>query len=217
MSSPPKRASSAALTKDPVVSSRPTIRLERRLGTAQIERRNRLLEAAASLASEGGYPAVTMRAAADRAEVGLATVYRYFSSKDHLIAEVHAVRGAEVARALQKSPPVGDTAQERVVRVCDHLISIVCEDLNISAAGVMALTSGDPAARASAQWQTMVVGPCMEAAFGDEDVGDREEICEIFGHLVFAVMIGLTTGLHDHRSALALLENTAKRILGRRD
>ena len=84
----------------------PTIRLERRLGAAQVERRNRLLEAAGSLASEGGYPAVTMRAVADRAQIGLATLYRYFSSKDHLIAEVHAMRGAEVARALQESPPL---------------------------------------------------------------------------------------------------------------
>jgi hypothetical protein len=63
----------------------------------------------------------------------------------------------------------------------------------------------------------MVVGPCMEAAFGDADVGNRAEICEIFGHLIFAVMIGLTTGLHDRRSAMALLESAAKRMLSRRN
>ncbi len=195
----------------------PTIRLERRLGTAQVERRDRLLAAAAGLASEGGYSAVTMRAVADRARIGLATVYRYFSSKDHLIAEVHAARGARVARELQKSPPVGQNAEERVVRVCERLIAIVCQDLNISAAGVMALTSGDPAASSSEQWQTMVVGPCMETAFGEEDVGDRAEVCEIFGHLVFAVMVGLTTGQHDRRSALALLASAARRLLSRRN
>jgi AcrR family transcriptional regulator len=195
-------------------SPRPiTVRLERRLGAAQVERRNRLLDAAGSLASEGGYAAVTMRAVADRARIGLATVYRYFSSKDHLIAEVHAVRGARVARELQQSPPTGETAEERVVLVCERLIAIVSQDLNIASAGVMALTSGDPAASSSEQWQTMVVGPCMEAAFGDTDVGNRAEICEIFGHLIFAVMIGLTTGLHDRPSAMAILKSAAKRML----
>jgi len=208
-------SSPADLPPSPVRA--PTIRLERRLGAAQVERRDRLLEAAGSLASEGGYAAVTMRAVADRAQIGLATVYRYFSSKDHLIAEVHAVRGARVARELQQSPPTGQSAEERVVRVCEHLITIVSQDLNIASAGVMALTSGDPAASSSEQWQTMVVRPCMEAAFGDSDVGNRAEICEIFGHLIFAVMIGLTTGIHDRSSAMALLESAAKRMLSRRN
>lgn len=193
-----------------------TVRLERRLGSAQIERRNRLLEAARSLASEGGYPAVTIRDVAERAGIGLATVYRYFSSKDHLIAEVHATRGQEIARELHEAPPPGKNAQERVVRVCERLITIVGQDLDLAAAGVMALTSGDPAASSAEKWQTMVIRPCMETAFGNEDVGNREEICELLGHLVFAVMIGLTNGQHDHESAMALFESAAHRMLSPR-
>ncbi|MBW1882112.1 MAG: TetR/AcrR family transcriptional regulator [Deltaproteobacteria bacterium] len=195
---------------------RPTLRLERRLGDAQVERRNRLLEAARSLASEGGYPVVTIREVAERAGMGLATVYRYFSSKDHLIAEVHAARGQELTRELQASPPAGEYAVERVTKVCERLISMVTQDLNLAAAGVMALTSGDPAVSASAQWQTTVIGPCMEAAFGDEDVGDRQEVCDLFGHLIFTVMVGLANGQHDSVSANALLKSAARRILPRR-
>ncbi|MBW2271471.1 MAG: TetR/AcrR family transcriptional regulator [Deltaproteobacteria bacterium] len=190
-----------------------TLRLERRLGAAQIQRRNRLLEVARSLASEGGYPAVTVRDVAEQAGMGLATVYRYFSSKDHLIAEVHAARGQEVARELRAAPPAGEHAQERVVKACARLIAIVAQDLNLAAAGVMALTSGDPAASSSEQWQTLVIGPCLEAAFGEEDVGDRQEVCDLFGHLVFAVMVGLTNGQHDSDSAMAFLESAARRVL----
>ena len=203
-------------TDMPELRGGPTLRLERRLDSAQIERRNRLLEAARSLASEGGYPAVTMRDVAERAGLGLATVYRYFSSKDHLIAEVHATRGREVAREIQAAPPVGECAEERVAKVCERLVEIVVQDLNLASAGVMAVASGDPAASSSEQWQTMVIGPCMEAAFGDEDVGDRQEICDLFGHLVFAVMAGLTNGQHDRESAMAFLETAARRILPRR-
>lgn len=190
-----------------------TLRLARRLGPAQVERRERLLEAARSLASEGGYAAVTMRAVAERAGQGLATVYRYFSSKDHLIAEVHAARGQEVARELQANPPAGNHARDRVVAVCQRLIERVQQDLDLAAAGVMAAASGDPAASSSEQWQTLVIRPCMEAAFGDEDVGDREELCNLLGHLVFAVMVGLTTGQHDGASANATLESAVGRML----
>ncbi len=194
-----------------------TVRIERRLGRAQIERRERLLEAARSLASEGGYPAVTIRDVADRAEMGLATVYRYFSSKDHLIAEVHAARGREIARELQENPPPGACAQERALRVCERLIPIIGQDLNLAAAGVKALTSGDPAASSAGQWQAMVIGPCMEAAFGDEDVGDRHELSDLLGHLVFAVMVGLTTGQHARESAMVLFESAVRRMLPRRN
>ena len=93
---------------------------------------------------------------------------------------------------------------------------MVTQDLNLAAAGVTALTSGDPPVSASAQWQTTVIGPCMEAAFGDEDVGDRQEVCDLFGHLVFTVMVGLANGQHDSVSANALLKSAARRILPRR-
>ncbi|TML66926.1 MAG: helix-turn-helix transcriptional regulator, partial [Actinobacteria bacterium] len=53
----------------------------------QAARRDRVLDAALVLAAEGGYDAVQMRDVATRAQVALGTIYRYFASKDHLLAE----------------------------------------------------------------------------------------------------------------------------------
>ena len=52
----------------------------------QAARRGRVLDAALELAAEGGYDAVQMRDVAARAQVALGTIYRYFASKDHLLA-----------------------------------------------------------------------------------------------------------------------------------
>ena len=52
---------------------------------AQRERRKRILDATLALASKGGYDAVQMRAVAERADVALGTLYRYFPSKIHLL------------------------------------------------------------------------------------------------------------------------------------
>ena len=49
------------------------------------ERRTRVIEAAMRLALAGGYDAVQMRAVAERADVAIGTIYRYFSGKDDLI------------------------------------------------------------------------------------------------------------------------------------
>ena len=52
----------------------------------QLDRRRRVIDAAFELGADGGYDAVQMRDVAATANVALATIYRYFSSKDHLLA-----------------------------------------------------------------------------------------------------------------------------------
>lgn len=52
----------------------------------QLVRRARIIEAVIDLIGEVGAEAVQMRDVAHRSQVALATVYRYFSSKEHLLA-----------------------------------------------------------------------------------------------------------------------------------
>ena len=52
----------------------------------QLIRRARILEEVIELIGDVGADAVQMRDVAQRSDVALATVYRYFSSKDHLLA-----------------------------------------------------------------------------------------------------------------------------------
>jgi AcrR family transcriptional regulator len=57
-----------------------------KLMRSQDARRERILDATYSLAREGGYDAVQLRLVSRRSRVALATIYRYFSSRDQLIA-----------------------------------------------------------------------------------------------------------------------------------
>ncbi len=83
---------------------------------AQRERRKRILDATYELASDGGFDAVQMRAVADRAEVALGTLYRYFPSKIHLLVSALA-REFDRNEALIKDmgPIPGASAAERVI------------------------------------------------------------------------------------------------------
>ena len=93
----------------------------RTLTRAQQARRQRVIDAAMSLALEGGYEAVQMRDVAARADVAMGTVYRYFTSKDHLLAAalVHWVE--QLDNRLAQLPAQGDTAAGRVIDVLDRL------------------------------------------------------------------------------------------------
>ena len=54
---------------------------------------------------EGGYEAVQMRDVAARANVALGTIYRYFSSKDHLLAAVMVEWCRDLERRVGLRPP----------------------------------------------------------------------------------------------------------------
>ena len=69
---------------------------------AQRERRKRILDATLAIASKGGYDAVQMRAVADRADVAVGTLYRYFPSKVHLLV---SAMGREIERIETKTDP----------------------------------------------------------------------------------------------------------------
>src|SRR5919197_1319584 len=84
---------------------------------AQRERRKRILDATLALASKGGYDAVQMRAVAERADVALGTLYRYFPSKIHLLVSALARELERIQEKLHRTPIPGDTPYERTLFV----------------------------------------------------------------------------------------------------
>ncbi len=86
---------------------------------AQRERRRRILAATVELATEGGFDAVQMREVADRADVALGTLYRYFPSKVHLLVSLLRERFEEAESRQRSAPAPGATAQERVRHVLE--------------------------------------------------------------------------------------------------
>src|ERR1039458_5412883 len=96
--------------------------LARPLTRAQQARRQRVIDAAMALGLDGGYDAVQMRDVAARADVAMGTVYRYFTSKDHLLAAtlVHWVE--QLDARLAQLPAQGDSAAIRVIEVLDRAL-----------------------------------------------------------------------------------------------
>ena len=88
----------------------------------QAARRTRVLDAALSLAAEGGYDAVQMRDVASRAQVALGTIYRYFASKDHLLAACQLETWRAIGQRLETRPLTDGTAADRLVELIRRLM-----------------------------------------------------------------------------------------------
>ena len=84
---------------------------------AQRDRRRRILDATIELASRGGFDAVQMRAVAEKADVALGTLYRYFPSKIHLLVSALARQFEDTQAMVVRRPVPGDSAAERVIYV----------------------------------------------------------------------------------------------------
>ena len=115
----------------------------------QQERRRRLIDAAFELGAAGGYDAVHMRDVAATANVALATIYRNFSSKDHLLAAATSEWTGRLRDRVAQRPPRGDTPTEQMIDVLDRACATMERQPKLSKALVRAMASPDAGVRSS--------------------------------------------------------------------
>jgi TetR/AcrR family transcriptional regulator, cholesterol catabolism regulator len=87
------------------------------LTAAQSARRERIVKVALTLLVAGDYEKIQMRDVAEGSDVALGTVYRYFSSKEHLFAAVQLEWVKSLHRQILKRPPAGESNLERLSQV----------------------------------------------------------------------------------------------------
>jgi len=112
----------------------------RRLTAKQADTVDRLGKAAVELLSRDGFAALTVRRVAAEAGVGAATAYTYFSSKEHLVAEVFWRKLAAAPLADHAS----DDGASRVIDVLRHIALLVADDPEFAGAVTSALLGRDP-------------------------------------------------------------------------
>jgi AcrR family transcriptional regulator len=128
---------------------------------AQRDRRKRIIDATLALAAKGGYDAVQMRAVAERADVALGTLYRYFPSKIHLLVSGLAREFGRAQDKLDRGTIPGDTPTERLLFVLGRNTRMMQRDPHLTEAMVRAFMFADTTAAAEVE----LVGRQMENMF----------------------------------------------------
>ncbi len=167
---------------------------ERPLTRAQEARRQRVIDAAMELALEGGYDAVQMRDVATRADVAMGTVYRYFTSKDHLLAAALVFWVEQLASRIAERPPRGATPAERVVEVLDRALRAMARQPQLGAAVFTSLSSPDPAAVECQLQITALLDSIVVAAIGAPAPADVINRSRMIGHVWYSAMVGWVNG-----------------------
>jgi AcrR family transcriptional regulator len=115
----------------------------RTLNPRQAETVEKLFGAASALLDEVGHEQMTVRMVASRAGVSPATAYTYFSSKDHLFAELFWRRLVSAP-----SPALsGATSETRVRQAVTDLAQLMAGSPALAAAATTSLLGSDPEVR----------------------------------------------------------------------
>jgi AcrR family transcriptional regulator len=162
-------------------------------GITQTERRDRVLETAAVLAAEGGYEAVAMKAVADRSGVALATLYRWFDSKDQLLAEV-LLRWMGALESTLRAQVSGDSPAARAAAVMRYVGDVVADNPRLAAASINALLSFDDGVVANHDSFHDALVRWIDLAVGPDLIADRPGAVELLEHVMFSSLIGLARG-----------------------
>ena len=188
--------------------------------TAQRERRRRILDATVALASKGGFDAVQMRAVAERADVALGTLYRYFPSKIHLLVSALARQFEDTQAAVGRRPVPGDTRSERVIYVLKRATRGMQGDPHLTEALTRAFMFAD----ASVANEIHVVGMQLttmltRAIHGDEYVDGAEPseddimVARVISDVWLSALVSWVTGRSSAEEVSEHIENAVRLVL----
>lgn len=160
-------------------------------------RRQRIIDAAFELGAERGYDDVQMRDVAATANVSLATIYRYFSSKDHVFAAAMNDWTARLQTRVATSPPKGDTMAERLIDVLHRACGALQRQPKLGAALIRALSAADVDTRESTlevRRQISAMGEQVLAPLAPET---RDVIIAVLSHVWYSTLTSWAIGRTD--------------------
>jgi AcrR family transcriptional regulator len=185
---------------------------------AQRERRRRILDATLALASKGGYDAVQMRAVADRADVAVGTLYRYFPSKVHLLVTALAREFEAVESRADKSRLRGTTSLERLRHVLDMITMAMQRDPLLTEAMTRAFMFADASASAEVDKVANIIDRLLANAMVEGEPTDLDlKIARVVSDVWMSNLVQWLTRRASATDVTNRLELTITLLLAGRD
>ena len=196
-------------------NSQPTAVADAEIGSAaQRERRKRILDATLALASKGGYEAVQMRAVAERADVALGTLYRYFPSKIHLLVSALTEEFEQMQEKLDRKPIPGETPADRMLYVLSRVTRTMQRDPMLTEAMTRAFMFADPSAAAEVNTVARQMVQMFTRAMHDgEPSADDIAIARVIGDVWLSNLVAWVTRRASADDVASRLELAARLLL----
>jgi AcrR family transcriptional regulator len=183
--------------------------------SAQRDRRKRILDATLALASKGGYDAVQMRTVAERADVALGTLYRYFPSKIHLLVSAMARELEGVRERTARIPVPGDTPYDRLMFILSRITKAMQRDPQLTEAMTRAFMFADATAAAEVDTVGRLMDRMIARALTDDEPSDEQlAVSRVISDVWLANLVAWVTRRASANDVADRLELTIALLLG---
>ncbi|MET7768117.1 cholesterol catabolism transcriptional regulator KstR [Nocardia sp. NPDC005366] len=180
---------------------------------SQRERRKRILDATLALASKGGYDAVQMRAVAERADVAVGTLYRYFPSKVHLLVSALSREFEQIEG--KRKPLAGQTPRERMHLLLTQITRMMQRDPLLTEAMTRAFMFADASAAAEVDRVGKVMDRVFARAMNDGEPTERQlAIARVISDVWLSNLVAWLTRRASATDVTDRLELTVDLLLG---
>jgi TetR/AcrR family transcriptional regulator, cholesterol catabolism regulator len=168
------------------------------------DRQNKILDAAVSLAEEGGFDNVRQRDVAAKAQVALGTLYRRFRSKEDMLVAALDREAEALEKRMLTTPPKGDTPTERVSSFFRMATRGMCRKPKYARAVLRAVASGVPEIAGKIAVYRGRIGGIIVGALRGEDGPDlateppstnEEILADMLQQFWFAALVGWSASL----------------------
>jgi AcrR family transcriptional regulator len=185
------------------------------MSSAQLDRRRRVLDAVIELVASGRVDDWGMKDVAERSGVALGTIYRYFSSKDHVAAAalLEWARTLDAGRAVQRASADGDTMTERLVAILRRAVRAYQRQPAFARLVILDATSPDPFASECYAEMGASVFDTLGDALDDLDPEERRRVLEVVGAVWYQA---LTEWVNDRKTIAQVydaVESAARLVL----
>ena len=179
----------------------------------QLDRRRRVLAAVIDLVAAGRLDDLGMKDVAERSGVALGTIYRYFSSRDHLAAAALLEWAGTLDGAGASGAVPGETMADRLVAILHRAVRAYERQPTFARLLVLAATSTDPfAGRCYAQMGVSVYGT-LGTALGELDPGERRRVLDVVGAVWYQAMIEWVNDRKSVAQVYEAVESAARLVL----
>lgn len=186
----------------------------------QSQRRQAILDAVVALVAERGVDDLQMRDVADRARVSLGTLYRYFTSKDHLVAAAYMSWASGLDLRLARASDVYDRAADPATRLARALRAGVRPFQREPSFARMLIAIGsanDPMASETYLELGRAIRRTLGQAIPDVEPGLREGVLQIVGSVWYHAFVEWMGGRISAGQVSERLDLAAHLLLGREE
>jgi TetR/AcrR family transcriptional regulator, cholesterol catabolism regulator len=214
------------MRRTPLVTvARPSAAPPAKLVASQLRRMRRIVDAAVELAERGGFDAVRLRDVAERSDVALGTLYKYFRSKEDILLFAFDEGVTRLEQSLAARPAEGGSAQERVTAFFRRATRGLLRKPDLGGALIRAMSGSERETAQQIAASNRRIARMIVASLRDEPSlllasleefapsADERELADALTGVWFAALIGWVIGAEPDPAAIPRKMRSAAKLM----